>query len=128
MLIINNNKVCPVCGAYLDGRGICANGHNVEHPVSLESLKEVRFEIGNPNHINIVRQYEMSKGYDRDTDTQLEVLKKYNVYYKLTSIDEIFDIIIVEAYDEYGAEEKAIEELEDGRVEIEIQGVSIWIE
>jgi len=27
MLIIDDTRKCPICGAYPDGRGYCSNGH-----------------------------------------------------------------------------------------------------
>ena len=27
MIIVNNNDVCAVCGAYFQGNGYCVNGH-----------------------------------------------------------------------------------------------------
>ncbi len=44
MLIIDDNNVCKVCGAYMDNHNICANGHN-NIPEIKEKIKMEKKEI-----------------------------------------------------------------------------------
>lgn len=112
LLNINDAKVCPICGAFLDGKGYCANGHCVVHPVTIKDLEKTKLEIGNPDHINMARQYEISKGYSRDTNMQAEPVHKYKVSFKLTYVEtKHADIIIESNKDE--VEEDAIIELKE---------------
>jgi hypothetical protein len=38
-LVINDNRVCPICGAYLDDNQICSYGHTIKVPVDARIRK-----------------------------------------------------------------------------------------
>ena len=45
MLVIDDKRVCSKCGAYLDGYGLCASGHYVESPISIEEFEKNKNEV-----------------------------------------------------------------------------------
>jgi hypothetical protein len=87
MLIINDDDVCPECGAYWQNDGHCANGHPRPNPVYELPGRTIERAAMGPNRLTLV----LDNGQILLIEGGYDVLRNCYLHIELSEPEESFD-------------------------------------